>query len=57
MAELINLNRYRKKRARAQAQKQADENRHRFGRSRIERSLTQHESERTDKDLDGKRLD
>ncbi|HUZ75264.1 MAG TPA: DUF4169 family protein [Stellaceae bacterium] len=57
MAELINLNRYRKERARAQARKRADENRHRFGRSRNERNLAEHESERSSKDLDGKHLD
>ncbi len=50
MAEIINLNRFRKARARAEREAQADANRLLHGRTKAERRLT-------DRRLDGARLD
>lgn len=57
MADVVNLNRYRKQREREGARKSAEENRIRFGRDKSERSKAQHEAERAAKELDDKRLD
>ena len=57
MAEVINLNRFRKQRERAGARKAAAENRIRFGRDKEERAKDRGESTRTAKELDDKRLD
>ena len=54
---IVNLNQYRKKRRRAEADRRAADNRVRFGRNNEERSRDLHESERTKKEMDGKRLD
>jgi hypothetical protein len=57
MAELVNLNKYRKQRNRGDAQKTAAENRARHGRSKAERKLERLDSDKAAKDLDDKRLD
>ena len=56
MGEVINLNRFRKARAKADATKQAGENRVSFGRSKAEKHQESNERDRTDQDLDGKKL-
>lgn len=57
MASVINLNRFRKAKKRADAERRAAENRAAFGRSKDERQTLARERERTDRDLDGKRLE
>jgi hypothetical protein len=57
MAEVINLNRFRKQRERAGARKVAAENRIRFGRDKEDRAKDRDESQRNAKELDDKRLD
>ncbi|HUH84405.1 MAG TPA: DUF4169 family protein [Stellaceae bacterium] len=57
MADLVNLNQYRKQRRRREAEEKAAANRPRFGRSKAERKKEQSESEKLAKDLDNKRLD
>ena len=56
MGEVINLNRFRKARAKACSEKQAEENRASFGRTKVEKRQEIHERDRTDQDLDGKKL-
>ena len=56
MGEVINLNRFRKARAKADEAKQAEENRVQFGRTKTEKKLSASEQDRTDNDLDGKKL-
>ena len=55
MAEITNLNRYRKAQARAEARRQADANAARFGRPKAETTVSRLEAERTRRDLDGKK--
>jgi len=57
MAEPVNLNRFRKTRKRAEERKQAAENRVAFGRTKAERVKDRGEARKTDRDLDGKKLD
>jgi Domain of unknown function (DUF4169) len=57
MADVVNLNQYRKQRARRDGQKRAAENRNRFGRSKQEQEKARREAEKAAKDLDNKRLD
>ena len=57
MGELINLNRFRKAQVRAGAEQQAAANRARHGRPKTERRRGEHEAEKVEKDLDGKRID
>jgi hypothetical protein len=57
MAEIVNLNRYRKAKAKAEAKETAADNRVRFGRSKAEKEEAQRLAEKTAKDLDGKQLD
>ncbi|HLN23384.1 MAG TPA: DUF4169 family protein [Patescibacteria group bacterium] len=57
MAEVINLNRFRKARTREDEARQADENRVRFGRTKAEKQQDQAEADRSAKDLDGKKVD
>jgi len=56
MKDPINLNRVRKAQARADKQKQAGENRIRFGRTRVEKSLADAKAEKAAKELDNHRL-
>lgn len=57
MAELINLNRFRKARTRAEEAKKAEENRSRFGRTKEQKRREETEQAQKSKDLDGKKLD
>jgi len=56
MAEIVNLRRVRKQRARENAEAQAQQNRIAFGRTRVERQLTEAERNKAARDLDGHRL-
>jgi hypothetical protein len=57
MADIVNLNRYRKQRDRRGAETDAAANRVRHGRSKAEREKLRRESDKAAKDLDNKRLD
>lgn len=57
MAEIVNLNRFRKTREREEARQRAEENRVRFGQKKSEREKANGEASKAEKDLDGKRLD
>jgi hypothetical protein len=57
MAEIVNLNRFRKERERAAKAKTAEENRVRFGRRKDEREVTEANTRKTDKALDDKKID
>ena len=54
-SEIINLRRVKKNLARAESEKQAEANRVKFGRSKIEKSITLIENNRATKTLDGKK--
>ena len=57
MADIVNLNQFRKKRDRRAAEQRAAENRSRFGLSKERRSETAQEMAKARKELDDKRLD
>ena len=57
MADIVNLNQYRKRRARREVEIAAGENRVRHGRSKVDRQKERRENEKVAKDLDDKRLD
>lgn len=57
MADIVNLNQFRKKRDRRAAERRAAENRNRFGLGKDERSKAQRELDKAKKDLDDKRLE
>ncbi len=57
MADIVNLNQYRKRRDRREAEKAAAENRVRHGRSKVDRQTERRENEKAAKDLEDKRLD
>jgi len=57
MADIVNLNQFRKKRDRHAAERQAAANRERFGRRKDVRGKTASELEKAKKELDDKRLD
>ena len=57
MAELINLNRFRKEKARAEKRAKADENAAKFGQTRAERDLQKARAEKSAHALDGHRLE
>jgi hypothetical protein len=57
MAEIINLNRFRKERDRTVKAKTADENRARFGRSKEERERAEANARKADKSLDDKKIE
>ena len=54
-AEIINLRRAKKNLAHAESEKQAEANRVKFGRTKIEKSITAIENNRAIKTLDGKK--
>ena len=56
MGEVINLNRFRKAKAKAEQGKLAEENRVRHGRTKSEKQKADGEQDRSDRDLDGKKL-
>lgn len=57
MAEIVNLNRYRKGKAKLEQQRQADANRIAFGRTKAEKQASRREAERQEQDLDGKKVE
>lgn len=57
MADIINLNKYRKTRTRAAEATKAAENRVRHGRTKAAKTLEATDAARSGRDLDGKRLD
>jgi Domain of unknown function (DUF4169) len=57
MADIVNLNQFRKKRDRRDAERQAAVNRERFGQRKDLRGKTARELKKAKKDLDDKRLD
>jgi hypothetical protein len=57
MADVVNLNRFRKRVAKQEAAKAADANRARFGRSKAGRTQEQRQQERAKALLDQHRLD
>jgi hypothetical protein len=57
MAEIINLNHFKKERDRAAKTKNADENRARFGRTKEERGRTEGNARKADKALDDKKIE
>lgn len=56
MADVINLNQYRKQRMKDRTGERGQQNRYQFGRTRQERDRVQHDLERRRSELDGKRL-
>ena len=57
MAEIINLNRFKKERDRAVKAKTADENRARFGRSKEDRDRAEANARKAEKSLDDKKIE
>lgn len=57
MAEIVNLNRYRKTREKERARSAAEENRARFGRNKAEKRADTDEQERNTRKIDGARLE
>jgi hypothetical protein len=57
MADIVNLNQFRKKRDRRDSERRANENRRIFGLSKEERAKAQRDGERAKKDLDDKQLE
>ena len=56
LAEIVNLNRFRKARQRVEDSQHAAENRARFGRTKAEKARDRHEAEKTTQDHAGKEL-
>ncbi len=57
MAEIVNLNRFRKARKRQDADRQADANRVKFGRTKAEKENDRRAEERRRQEMDGRKLD
>jgi hypothetical protein len=57
MAEIVNLNRFRKAQKRATDERQAEANRTKFGRSKAEKLNDRRAAEKQQQDLDGKKRD
>lgn len=57
MAEIVNLNKFRKKREQEAARRTADQNRASFGRTKSERRKTRADTEKAARELDDKHLD
>ncbi len=57
VADLVNLNRVRKQKARAEKDREAAASRARFGRSKLDRALTEKSDARAAATLDAHRLD
>ncbi len=57
MAEIINLNKYRKEKKKADKKRQADENRLAHGRTKSEKKTTEKKKKKSEERLDGKKLD
>jgi len=57
MAEIVNLNRFRKAEKRAAEERQAEANRVKFGRSKAEKQRDRHNTGKQQRDLDSKKRD
>lgn len=57
MAEIVNLNRWRKAKAKEEKARQADVNRVAFGRTKAEKEQARKQAEQQAKDLDGKKVE
>ena len=57
MAEIVNLRRARKDKARQQRESEADANRQRFGRTKAEKANDRDAQERSQREVDGKKID
>jgi hypothetical protein len=57
MGDVVNLKRFKKRAEREQSAKQADANRKRFGRTKSERVLERHRTDRANDLLDQHRID
>ncbi|ALJ34861.1 DUF4169 family protein [Azospirillum brasilense] len=57
MADVVNLNRFRKMRQKEEREKTAEANRIRFGRTKAEKLRDRQDAERREADLDGKKVD
>ena len=57
MADIVNLNRFKKRTARVEASKQAATNRARFGRTKAERTLEETRAARANELIDQHRID
>ncbi|MFW2534177.1 MULTISPECIES: DUF4169 family protein [unclassified Legionella] len=57
MVEIINLNKKRKAKIRLEKEKKASENRIKFGRTKNEKQLEKQEKERSERYLDGHKLE
>lgn len=57
MVEIINLNKKRKAKTRLEKEKKAAENRIKFGRTKKEKQLEKQEKERSERYLDGHKLE
>ena len=57
MADIVNLKRARKDKARRERDVEADANRRRFGRTKAEKAADKDAKARTDREIDGKRID
>lgn len=55
--DLVNLRQFRKRQQRAEKEKQAEQNRISFGRTKVEKSLTQALNDRADRRLDQGRIE
>ena len=57
MGDVVNLNHFRKQRSRGVSQKRAAENRAKYGRGKDDKTRLTLESDRTNRELDGKQID
>lgn len=57
MAEIINLNKRRKTKIRMEKEKKASENRIKYGRTKQEKQIDRQENERSERHLDGHKLE
>ena len=57
MTDVVNLNRYRKRKRREAKQAEAERNRLLHGRTKADKQLIERERERSERSLDGRRLE
>ena len=57
MAEIVNLNRWRKAKAKEEKNRQADINRVAFGRTKAEKDQARKQADQQARDLDGKKVE
>jgi hypothetical protein len=57
MAEIVNLNQFRKKKTRAEKKRQGDANAAKFGRTKAEKTRDKLETDKADSHLDGHKRD